>query len=423
MEWPNELVLDFLQYYENEPVIWNPSHPNHKNRNEIYDAWKRIESKMGNKFSVTELKKKKDSLMASFRTCLKKVKESCKSGAGSDDIYKPNWFAYEIMERFLKDKNLPRETLSSEGIFPLFIKYSANSSLYSFAAVPGFLGTFCRGNIDVISAVSSLHDPPVTIPLSSESKVPAGVYIDQYSVFKNCTITQSSLTATISEHKTILSVNQRHEYNTEVAPPPNEEQFQAERNIDLPNLSDNVPSASREEPEQRNEAIVLPACATTSPNYASSSFKPPPRKKSRTAEEIEIKKKMDAAFTTLQSLQPKKEKHLCDIYGELVAAKLKSMDESTREICMHRIDNVLFEMRMVKGPATSGNTYFMQPSPSSSASVNSSPCPDETLTLYTVPSDSNELHALSGTVVVCSDAENSEHPPNVGLENYFSKFK
>ncbi|XP_046686246.1 uncharacterized protein LOC124371920 [Homalodisca vitripennis] len=260
--------------------------------------------------------------MASFRTCLKKVKESCKSGAGSDDIYKPNWFAYEIMERFLKDKNLPRETLSSE-----------------------------------------------------------------------------------------------------VAPPPNEEQFQAERNIDLPNLSDNVPSASREEPEQRNEAIVLPACATTSPNYASSSFKPPPRKKSRTAEEIEIKKKMDAAFTTLQSLQPKKEKHLCDIYGELVAAKLKSMDESTREICMHRIDNVLFEMRMVKGPATSGNTYFMQPSPSSSASVNSSPCPDETLTLYTVPSDSNELHALSGTVVVCSDAENSEHPPNVGLENYFSKFK
>ncbi|KAG8255574.1 hypothetical protein J6590_005875 [Homalodisca vitripennis] len=208
-----------------------------------------------------------------------------------------------------------------------------------------------------------------------------------------------------------------------VAPPPNEEQFQAERNIDLPNLSDNVPSASREEPEQRNEAIVLPACATTSPNYASSSFKPPPRKKSRTAEEIEIKKKMDAAFTTLQSLQPKKEKHLCDIYGELVAAKLKSMDESTREICMHRIDNVLFEMRMVKGPATSGNTYFMQPSPSSSASVNSSPCPDETLTLYTVPSDSNELHALSGTVVVCSDAENSEHPPNVGLENYFSKFK
>jgi hypothetical protein len=140
-------------------------------------------------------------------------------------------------------------------------------------------------------------------------------------------------------------------------------------------------------------------------------LKPPTRKRSRTAEEIEIKKKMDAALNTLQSLQPKKEKHLCDIYGELVAAKLKCMDESTRELCMHRIDNILFEMRMVKGPATSGNTYFMQPPPSSSASANPSPCSEQTLTLYTVSSESNEL--LSGTVVLCSNPENSEHPPNV----------
>lgn len=122
MEWPNELVLEFLEYYENEPVIWNPSLDTHKNRNELYDAWKRIENKMGNKFSVTELKKKKDSLMASFRTCLKKVKDSCKSGAGTSDIYKPNWFAYAAMERFLRDKNQPRQTLSSE-VIPIFYIY------------------------------------------------------------------------------------------------------------------------------------------------------------------------------------------------------------------------------------------------------------------------------------------------------------
>lgn len=53
MEWPNEVILEFLDYYENEPVIWNASALNHKNRNEIYDAWKRIELKMGNKYPLT----------------------------------------------------------------------------------------------------------------------------------------------------------------------------------------------------------------------------------------------------------------------------------------------------------------------------------------------------------------------------------
>ncbi|KAJ8973885.1 hypothetical protein NQ317_019298 [Molorchus minor] len=72
MDWSNETVFKFLECYENEPVIWNASLPNHKNRNDVCDAWKRIEVKMGQKYTVTELKKKKDSLMASFRACLNK---------------------------------------------------------------------------------------------------------------------------------------------------------------------------------------------------------------------------------------------------------------------------------------------------------------------------------------------------------------
>lgn len=127
MEWPNELVLDFLTFYEIEAVIWNPALPNHKNRNEVYDAWKRIEEKMEKKFTVTELKKKKDSLMASYRTWLKKVKDTIKSGAGTEDIYKPNWFAYEMMDRFLKDKNVPRETLTSE-VIDLYLSIHINDT-------------------------------------------------------------------------------------------------------------------------------------------------------------------------------------------------------------------------------------------------------------------------------------------------------
>lgn len=114
MEWSNENVLEFLDLYENEVIIWNAGHIDHKNRNLIYDAWKRIESKMGGKYSVAELKKKKESLMASFRACQNKVKESTKSGAGIEEIYKPNWFAYEKMISFLKNNNRPRNTINSE---------------------------------------------------------------------------------------------------------------------------------------------------------------------------------------------------------------------------------------------------------------------------------------------------------------------
>uniref|UniRef100_A0A1B6DD16 MADF domain-containing protein n=1 Tax=Clastoptera arizonana TaxID=38151 RepID=A0A1B6DD16_9HEMI len=231
MEWPNELVLEFLEFYENEPIIWNSSLSNHKNRIEIYDAWKRIEIKMGNKFSIAELKKKKDSLMASFRACVKKVKECNKSGAGSDEIHKPSWFAYDRMERFLRDRTKPRETFSTED----------NLTQQEHAEQPQHL---------------------------PENQV----------------------------------------------------------------LEDN----------DKCEAIILPM-------YGSPSLKPLPRKMLKTADDREIRKKIDGAYATLLSkVAASKERSLCDIYGELVAAKLKAMDEDSRDICMHRIDNILFEMKMSK---------------------------------------------------------------------------
>jgi hypothetical protein len=43
MEWSNELTLTFLHLYENEPKIWDPKDPLHKNQNAVADSWKRIE--------------------------------------------------------------------------------------------------------------------------------------------------------------------------------------------------------------------------------------------------------------------------------------------------------------------------------------------------------------------------------------------
>lgn len=72
MEWTNELTLKFLELFENEPVIWNPRIPDHKNRNKVADAWINIQRQLSVDCSVTELKKKKESLMAMFRQLLNK---------------------------------------------------------------------------------------------------------------------------------------------------------------------------------------------------------------------------------------------------------------------------------------------------------------------------------------------------------------
>ena len=44
MAWKNEVTLKFLDIYQKEPIIWDPSHKQHKSRNDVYDAWKRIQT-------------------------------------------------------------------------------------------------------------------------------------------------------------------------------------------------------------------------------------------------------------------------------------------------------------------------------------------------------------------------------------------
>ncbi|XP_071056526.1 uncharacterized protein [Onthophagus taurus] len=116
MPWTNEIISECLTLYEKETIIWNPKHEEHKDRNLIHDAWIRIQQQLSINCSLTELKKKKDTLMGTFRKCHAKVKGSMKTGSGAEDVFKPEWFAYEQMARFLNSTYNPRKTKSSEVI-------------------------------------------------------------------------------------------------------------------------------------------------------------------------------------------------------------------------------------------------------------------------------------------------------------------
>lgn len=94
MEWDNSFTLQFKSLYEKEEAIWNPRDPNHKNKLKVADAWENICKSLSKDISVVELKKKKESLMSTYRNLYQKVLQSKKSGAGSDEVYKPTWFCF-----------------------------------------------------------------------------------------------------------------------------------------------------------------------------------------------------------------------------------------------------------------------------------------------------------------------------------------
>lgn len=130
MSWSNELVLEFIELYGREPILWDPKHPQHRNRSEVNNAWLRVQAALSVTYSIVDLKKKKESLMTSFRMHYTKKKKSQES-------FHTTWFAYPLMESFLGGKYECDSTnqMDSEVTIPLeFIhefNFNISKSLYS----------------------------------------------------------------------------------------------------------------------------------------------------------------------------------------------------------------------------------------------------------------------------------------------------
>lgn len=113
-EWSNDVTIEFLRLYQHESVIWNPRHRAHKSRTDVADAWKRIQKMLSVDCSIKDLKKKKESLMATFRPLYNKVQESRKTSLTLAEEYRPKWFAYDFMERFLEGIYQPKGAINKE---------------------------------------------------------------------------------------------------------------------------------------------------------------------------------------------------------------------------------------------------------------------------------------------------------------------
>lgn len=114
MDWSNEKTLFFIELYEKRTVLWDIKHPEHKNRIKLNEAWLDLQREFDASIPILELKKKKESLMSSYRPLRRKVVESECTASCPGEVFKPSWYAFEAIDRIMSTREERTKTINSE---------------------------------------------------------------------------------------------------------------------------------------------------------------------------------------------------------------------------------------------------------------------------------------------------------------------
>lgn len=110
-----QILRDFIAEYKQLPELWDVRSKEYTKRdkkNAAYEKLLTIYKGLKSDATVDEVKKKINTLRSNFRKELKKINDSKRSGAGSDDIYVPSSWVFEELT-FLTNLEKPVESISS----------------------------------------------------------------------------------------------------------------------------------------------------------------------------------------------------------------------------------------------------------------------------------------------------------------------
>ncbi|XP_022835378.1 uncharacterized protein LOC111362858 [Spodoptera litura] len=108
-KWNDETVLQLINYFQDNEILWNIKHADHKNRSKRTVALNSIAISFG--IDRTEVERKLKNVTSHYFREKKKVEESATAADGLR--YESKWFAYKPLQ-FLRGKNKSHETLNSE---------------------------------------------------------------------------------------------------------------------------------------------------------------------------------------------------------------------------------------------------------------------------------------------------------------------
>jgi hypothetical protein len=81
MEWTQENVIKFIEFYKRKEIIWDPKHPTHFNKIKKQDAWEELGNEMNK--HTDECKNKTEKLLSSLQREKMKIRKSSGTGKAS----------------------------------------------------------------------------------------------------------------------------------------------------------------------------------------------------------------------------------------------------------------------------------------------------------------------------------------------------
>ncbi|KAL4136340.1 hypothetical protein QTP88_007888 [Uroleucon formosanum] len=101
MEWSKSITTDFIELYYCKPCLWKISSVEYKNKNLRSVAYNELMEMLKSKglasASVKEVKSKIQNIRRMVRKERAKVEASRKSGKGTDDLYTPTLWYYDLL--------------------------------------------------------------------------------------------------------------------------------------------------------------------------------------------------------------------------------------------------------------------------------------------------------------------------------------
>jgi len=110
-----DFLTKLLEEYCEMPVLWQVRSADYSNRKKREEAWDLLVQLTREKIPEADLcfvKNMVDSIRASFRKELRRVRDSKGSGLSADDVYKPTLWYFDLL-LFTANQDIPRKSKSN----------------------------------------------------------------------------------------------------------------------------------------------------------------------------------------------------------------------------------------------------------------------------------------------------------------------
>lgn len=104
----------FLETYQRHECLWNVKHGDYHNKSRRNTAVLSMLKDLNLPgATVEDVHKKIKTVRSTYKTELNKIRNSERSGAGTDDVYKPQLAWFRLADAFLRNVSLPRKSCSN----------------------------------------------------------------------------------------------------------------------------------------------------------------------------------------------------------------------------------------------------------------------------------------------------------------------